>query len=214
MATTHRGERGTHDLQQAGRSWTHIQVRRSWEVFPALTSNVMSHSANGELAQTLQQAYLPSVSYSICSSSSYWGSSVKNTMVCAGGDGVRSGCQVSVCRGEPQGPPLVTPPFTLCLFLTCSCAGGQTQLPTLSQNLQVGGDMRVPRSISVFQKLQCGLACLYLLVYFLVVACDLYSFNGSKGPGLWGPRQLTVWQVVSAPSVPFVTLYHCCTLPW
>ncbi|XP_021038954.1 chymotrypsin-like elastase family member 1 [Mus caroli] len=54
---------------------------------------------NGELAQTLQQAYLPSVSYSICSSSSYWGSSVKNTMVCAGGDGVRSGCQ-----GDSGGP--------------------------------------------------------------------------------------------------------------
>ncbi|KAK2495576.1 hypothetical protein MC885_001107 [Smutsia gigantea] len=48
---------------------------------------------NGQLAQTLQQAYLPSVDYAICSSSSYWGSTVKNTMVCAGGDGVRSGCQ-------------------------------------------------------------------------------------------------------------------------
>nr|XP_017523299.1 chymotrypsin-like elastase family member 1 isoform X2 [Manis javanica] len=48
---------------------------------------------NGQLAQTLQQAYLPTVDYAICSSSSYWGSTVKNTMVCAGGDGVHSGCQ-------------------------------------------------------------------------------------------------------------------------
>ncbi|KAL4839470.1 hypothetical protein H8958_002214, partial [Nasalis larvatus] len=54
---------------------------------------------NGQLAQTLQQAYLPSVDYTICSSSSYWGSTVKNTMVCAGGDGVHSGCQVNTCRG-------------------------------------------------------------------------------------------------------------------
>ncbi|XP_077810460.1 chymotrypsin-like elastase family member 1 isoform X2 [Macaca mulatta] len=67
---------------------------------------------NGQLAQTLQQAYLPSVDYAICSSSSYWGSTVKNTMVCAGGDGVHSGCQflhhrpfapvifLVVCTGE------------------------------------------------------------------------------------------------------------------
>lgn len=54
---------------------------------------------NGQLSQTLQQAYLPSVDYSICSSSSYWGSTVKTTMVCAGGDGVRSGCQ-----GDSGGP--------------------------------------------------------------------------------------------------------------
>ncbi|XP_020937363.1 chymotrypsin-like elastase family member 1 isoform X2 [Sus scrofa] len=54
---------------------------------------------NGQLAQTLQQAYLPTVDYAICSSSSYWGSTVKNSMVCAGGDGVRSGCQ-----GDSGGP--------------------------------------------------------------------------------------------------------------
>ncbi|KAK7797661.1 hypothetical protein U0070_001861, partial [Myodes glareolus] len=51
---------------------------------------------NGQVSQTLQQAYLPSVDYAICSSSSYWGSTVKRTMVCAGGDGIRSGCQYSV----------------------------------------------------------------------------------------------------------------------
>ncbi|XP_040844662.1 chymotrypsin-like elastase family member 1 [Ochotona curzoniae] len=54
---------------------------------------------NGQLAQALQQASLPSVSYSTCSTSSYWGSTVKNTMVCAGGDGVRAGCQ-----GDSGGP--------------------------------------------------------------------------------------------------------------
>lgn len=54
---------------------------------------------NGQVSQTLQQAYLPSVDYAICSSSSYWGSTVKRTMVCAGGDGIRSGCQ-----GDSGGP--------------------------------------------------------------------------------------------------------------
>uniref|UniRef100_A0A8B9VS80 pancreatic elastase n=1 Tax=Anas zonorhyncha TaxID=75864 RepID=A0A8B9VS80_9AVES len=54
---------------------------------------------NGQLSSVLQQAYLPVVSYQICSTASYWGSTVKSTMVCAGGDGVRSGCQ-----GDSGGP--------------------------------------------------------------------------------------------------------------
>ncbi|XP_020640215.3 chymotrypsin-like elastase family member 1 [Pogona vitticeps] len=54
---------------------------------------------NGQLASVLQEAYLPVVDYSTCSSSSYWGSTVKSTMVCAGGDGTRSGCQ-----GDSGGP--------------------------------------------------------------------------------------------------------------
>lgn len=79
--------------------------------------------ANGQLAQTLQQAYLPTVDYTTCSSPSYWGSTVRNTMVCAGGDGVRSGCQVNTCRKYPKshpGPfPLFLPPPTL-FFTSCS----------------------------------------------------------------------------------------------
>ncbi|KAJ6656153.1 hypothetical protein lerEdw1_004070 [Lerista edwardsae] len=54
---------------------------------------------NGQLATVLQEAYLPVVDYATCSSQSYWGSTVKNTMVCAGGDGSRSGCQ-----GDSGGP--------------------------------------------------------------------------------------------------------------
>ncbi|XP_030366171.1 chymotrypsin-like elastase family member 1 [Strigops habroptila] len=54
---------------------------------------------NGQLSSVLLQAYLPVVSYKVCSRSSYWGSTVKTTMVCAGGDGVRSGCQ-----GDSGGP--------------------------------------------------------------------------------------------------------------
>ncbi|XP_025738731.2 chymotrypsin-like elastase family member 1 [Callorhinus ursinus] len=48
---------------------------------------------------SLQQAYLPSVDYVTCSSSSFWGPTMKRTMVCAGGDRVRSGCQ-----GDSGGP--------------------------------------------------------------------------------------------------------------
>ncbi|XP_027563495.1 chymotrypsin-like elastase family member 1, partial [Neopelma chrysocephalum] len=56
-------------------------------------------AGNGQLSSVLLQAYLPVVDYQTCSSSAYWGSTVKNTMVCAGGDGVRSGCQ-----GDSGGP--------------------------------------------------------------------------------------------------------------
>ncbi|XP_069508922.1 chymotrypsin-like elastase family member 1 [Ambystoma mexicanum] len=55
--------------------------------------------SNGQVSATLQQAPLPVVDHRTCSSSSYWGSTVKSTMVCAGGDGVRSGCQ-----GDSGGP--------------------------------------------------------------------------------------------------------------
>ncbi|KFQ45345.1 Chymotrypsin-like elastase family member 1, partial [Nestor notabilis] len=54
---------------------------------------------NGQLSSVLLQAYLPVVDYQVCSSSQYWGSTVKTSMVCAGGDGVHSGCQ-----GDSGGP--------------------------------------------------------------------------------------------------------------
>lgn len=92
-------------------------------------------SANGQLSQTLQQAYLPSVDYATCSSSSYWGSTVSRTMVCAGGDGVRSGCQVSACSGS----------LHLLLILLSSPAHAptdrQTHYSTLQKDLRVGGPM-------------------------------------------------------------------------
>nr|XP_014349368.1 PREDICTED: chymotrypsin-like elastase family member 1 [Latimeria chalumnae] len=55
--------------------------------------------SNGQISATLQQADLPVVDYQTCSTSSYWGSTVKSTMVCAGGDGIHSGCQ-----GDSGGP--------------------------------------------------------------------------------------------------------------
>ncbi|MEE6471839.1 hypothetical protein FKM82_009387, partial [Ascaphus truei] len=54
---------------------------------------------NGQIASILQQAPLPVVGHSTCSTGSWWGSTVKSTMVCAGGDGVRSSC-----NGDSGGP--------------------------------------------------------------------------------------------------------------
>ncbi|KAM9217773.1 chymotrypsin-C [Leptosomus discolor] len=54
---------------------------------------------NGPLADALQQALLPVVDYETCSQRSWWGSTVRTTMVCAGGDGVSSGC-----NGDSGGP--------------------------------------------------------------------------------------------------------------
>ncbi|KAM4700139.1 chymotrypsin-like elastase family member 1 [Discoglossus pictus] len=56
-------------------------------------------TTGGSLPSILQQAPLPVVAHSTCSSGSYWGSTVKSTMVCAGGDGVRSSC-----NGDSGGP--------------------------------------------------------------------------------------------------------------
>ncbi|XP_015503457.1 chymotrypsin-C [Parus major] len=54
---------------------------------------------NGPLADVLQQALLPVVDYETCSKWDWWGSLVLETMVCAGGDGVVSGC-----NGDSGGP--------------------------------------------------------------------------------------------------------------
>ncbi|CAH2224573.1 chymotrypsin-like elastase family member 1 [Pelobates cultripes] len=56
-------------------------------------------TTGGSSPSILQQAPLPVVAHSTCSSSSYWGSTVKSTMVCAGGDGVRASC-----NGDSGGP--------------------------------------------------------------------------------------------------------------
>ncbi|NXG45256.1 CTRC protein, partial [Psilopogon haemacephalus] len=54
---------------------------------------------NGPLADALQQALLPVVDYETCSKWNWWGSTVRDTMICAGGDGVVSGC-----NGDSGGP--------------------------------------------------------------------------------------------------------------
>ncbi|NXG45279.1 CEL2A elastase, partial [Psilopogon haemacephalus] len=54
---------------------------------------------NGALPDDLQQGLLLVVDYATCSKPSWWGSIVKTSMVCAGGDGV-----ISSCNGDSGGP--------------------------------------------------------------------------------------------------------------
>lgn len=54
------------------------------------------HTAGGPIADILQQALLPVVDHATCTKPDWWGPQVKDTMVCAGGDGVVSGCNVSL----------------------------------------------------------------------------------------------------------------------
>ncbi|XP_029103542.1 elastase-1-like [Scleropages formosus] len=54
--------------------------------------------SGGQLSASLKQAYLPLVDYSTCSRSDWWGSTVKTTMVCAGGG------SDSACQGDGGGP--------------------------------------------------------------------------------------------------------------
>ncbi|NXO08540.1 CELA1 elastase, partial [Oriolus oriolus] len=49
-------------------------------------------SVGGGIADRLQEAMLPVVDHEICSQQDWWGSQAKDTMICAGGDGVRAGC--------------------------------------------------------------------------------------------------------------------------
>ncbi|XP_049341918.1 chymotrypsin-like elastase family member 2A [Astyanax mexicanus] len=53
----------------------------------------------GALPDILQQALLPVVDHATCTKFDWWGSQVKETMVCAGGDGIVSGC-----NGDSGGP--------------------------------------------------------------------------------------------------------------
>ncbi|XP_028299404.1 proproteinase E-like isoform X2 [Gouania willdenowi] len=57
--------------------------------------NLYTH---GPMPDKLQQALLPVVEHSVCSQSDWWGITVKNTMICAGGD------IVSGCNGDSGGP--------------------------------------------------------------------------------------------------------------
>lgn len=60
----------------------------------------------GSSAITLQEVVLPVVDHEICSQNDWWGSQAKASMICAGGDGVRSGCSVRsvIIRGFSSSP--------------------------------------------------------------------------------------------------------------
>ncbi|EDL13401.1 mCG19991, isoform CRA_a [Mus musculus] len=74
------------------------------------------------------------VDYATCSSASWWGSSVKSSMVCAGGDGVTSSC-----NGDSGGP------------LNCRASNGQWQVHGI---VSFGSSLgcNYPRKPSVFTR--------------------------------------------------------------
>ncbi|NWV66157.1 CELA1 elastase, partial [Malurus elegans] len=53
----------------------------------------------GVVSGELQEVMLPVVDHEICSQEDWWGSQAKDSMLCAGGDGVRAGCS-----GDSGGP--------------------------------------------------------------------------------------------------------------
>lgn len=89
---------------------------------------------NGATPDVLQQGRLLVVDYATCSSASWWGSSVKTNMVCAGGDGVTSSC-----NGDSGGP------------LNCQASNGQWQVHGI---VSFGSTLgcNYPRKPSVFTR--------------------------------------------------------------
>lgn len=99
-------------------------------------------AANGPLADVLQQALLPVVDYSTCSQSDWWGYLVRTSMVCAGGDGVVSGCNVSVGKfgeGLGAGGGCLRPCAGGNTVWCCARAGGFRRPPELPARGAVGG---------------------------------------------------------------------------
>nr|XP_045236090.1 chymotrypsin-like elastase family member 2A isoform X2 [Macaca fascicularis] len=66
---------------------------------------------NGPASDVLQQGRLLVVDYATCSSPDWWGSTVKTSMICAGGDG-----KISSCYGDSGGP------------LNCQAADGRWEV--------------------------------------------------------------------------------------
>ncbi|KAI4903248.1 hypothetical protein NFI96_022060, partial [Prochilodus magdalenae] len=67
--------------------------------FPCYITGWGRTITGGALPDILQQALLPVVDHATCSQSDWWGTQVTTSMVCAGGDGIVSGC-----NGDSGGP--------------------------------------------------------------------------------------------------------------
>ncbi|CAO2589849.1 Ctrc [Lemmus lemmus] len=89
---------------------------------------------NGATPDVLQQGRLLVVDYATCSKTTWWGSTVKQSMVCAGGDGV-----ISSCNGDSGGP------------LNCQASNGKWQVHGI---VSFGSSLgcNYPRKPSVFTR--------------------------------------------------------------
>ncbi|XP_006037749.1 chymotrypsin-C-like [Alligator sinensis] len=67
--------------------------------FPCYVTGWGRLSTGGPLPDILQQGLMPIVDHATCTQADWWGSTVKTTMVCAGGNGIIAGC-----NGDSGGP--------------------------------------------------------------------------------------------------------------
>lgn len=72
-------------------------------------------AADGPASRELKEAYLPVVDHNTCTSSGWWGSTVKTTMVCGGGNGVEAGCFVSDFNSRMVGWPYTQWCMNVCI---------------------------------------------------------------------------------------------------
>lgn len=63
---------------------------------PTLPLHSLSPTDGGSIPAILQVAPIDVVEHQVCSQPNWWGSIALKTMVCAGGDGIISGCQVQL----------------------------------------------------------------------------------------------------------------------
>lgn len=63
-------------------------------------TRTLSLLVSGSSVDTLQELMLMVVDHEICSQGDWWGSQAKVTLICAGGDGMRSGCSVKICYNQ------------------------------------------------------------------------------------------------------------------
>lgn len=89
----------------AGGSWTvsrhshmfrfkYLSAFKYW--IPTLLLRSVSPTDYGSIPAILQVAPINVVEHEVCSGPNWWGSNALKTMVCAGGDGIISGCQVQL----------------------------------------------------------------------------------------------------------------------
>ncbi|MBN3276506.1 CEL2A elastase, partial [Polyodon spathula] len=83
----------------AGNGGRNVQFQQCSPCTVCIISALCAFTANGPLADNLQQALLPVVDHATCTLPDWWGGMVKEKMLCAGGDGEVSGCQ-----GDSGGP--------------------------------------------------------------------------------------------------------------
>lgn len=70
------------------------------KLIPTLPLHSLSPTDGGSIPSILQEAPIDVVEHKVCSQSNWWGSNALKTMVCAGGDGIISGCQVQLMNSE------------------------------------------------------------------------------------------------------------------